>query len=99
MPIIPTSFDNIKVGYISETEGYVKYVSLASANSCENLFLILSLFLLMGMGMFQYLNIDQVNALTPKSLLDLILAMRQIKMRLSRLKFFGGRGVGARQIQ
>ena len=33
MPIIPTSFNNIKVGYISQTEGYIKNVSLTDANT------------------------------------------------------------------
>ena len=33
MPISQTSFDNIKVGYISETDGYVKDVSIADANA------------------------------------------------------------------
>ena len=28
MPITPTSFDNIKVGYISETDGYIQNVSI-----------------------------------------------------------------------
>ena len=27
MPITQTSFDNIKVGYISETDGYIQNVS------------------------------------------------------------------------
>ena len=33
MPISPTSFDNITVGYITETEGYIHDVSLADANT------------------------------------------------------------------
>ena len=37
MPITPTSFDNIKVGYISETDGYVQNVSIADANSYAEL--------------------------------------------------------------
>ena len=37
MPISPTSFDNIKVGYISETDGYVKGVSIADANAYAEL--------------------------------------------------------------
>ena len=33
MPISPTSFNNITVGYITETEGYIHDVSLADANT------------------------------------------------------------------
>ena len=37
MPITQASFDNIKVGYISETDGYVQNVSIADANTYEEL--------------------------------------------------------------
>ena len=37
MPITQASFDNIKVGYISETDGYVKGVSIADANAYAEL--------------------------------------------------------------
>ena len=37
MPIVPPSLDIIKVGYISETEGYIKDVSIADANAYEKL--------------------------------------------------------------
>ena len=37
MPISQTSFNNIKVGYISETDGYVQNVSLADANAYAKL--------------------------------------------------------------
>ena len=37
MPISQTSFDNITVGYISETDGYVQNVSLADANAYATL--------------------------------------------------------------
>ena len=33
MPITPTSFNNIKLGYISQTDGYVKNLSIADANT------------------------------------------------------------------
>ena len=33
MPVTQTSFDNIKVGYISETDGYVKNISISDANA------------------------------------------------------------------
>ena len=37
MPIVPTSPDNIKVSYISQTKGVVNDVSIASANEYERL--------------------------------------------------------------
>ena len=37
MPVTPTSFSNIKVGYISETDGYVQNVSITDANSYAEL--------------------------------------------------------------
>ena len=37
MPITQTSFDNIKVGYISETDGYIQNVSIADANTYAEL--------------------------------------------------------------
>ena len=37
MPVTQTSFDNIKVGYISETDGYVQNISIADANAYAEL--------------------------------------------------------------
>ena len=37
MPISQTSFDNIKVGYISETDGYIQNVSVSDANAYAEL--------------------------------------------------------------
>ena len=37
MPVTQASFDNIKVGYISETDGYIKNVSIADANTYADL--------------------------------------------------------------
>ena len=37
MSIAPISNENIKVGYISEDDGYVKGVSIAQANAYETL--------------------------------------------------------------
>ena len=37
MPVTQASFDNIKVGYISETDGYIKNVSIADANTYAEL--------------------------------------------------------------
>ena len=37
MPIAQASFDNIKVGYISETDGYIQGVSLADAREYARL--------------------------------------------------------------
>ena len=37
MPITPKSFDNIKLGYISETDGYIQNVSIADAKDYAEL--------------------------------------------------------------
>ena len=66
MPIVPTSFDVIKVGYISETEGYVKHVSLADANAYELINPGTQFIFINGDGNVEYLDIAGVNALTPK---------------------------------
>ena len=96
MPIVPTSFDIIKVGYISETEGYVKHVSLADANAYELINPGTQFIFINGDGNVEYLDIAGVNALTPKRLL------RSDACDVSDkpcgppvLKFFGGGGIGA----
>ena len=96
MPIIPTSFNNIKVGYVSQTEGYIKNVSLTDANTYAQSFPDTQFIFIDGDGNVQYLNIDQVNALTPKSLLRSDPCdTSDKKCGPPKLKFFGGRGVGA----
>ena len=69
MPISPTSFDNIKVGYISETDGYVKGVSIADANSYAELNPETEFIFIDGDEKIRFLTLNEVNALTPKNLL------------------------------
>ena len=96
MPITPTSFDNIKVGYISETDGYVQNVSIADANSYAELNPETEFIFIDGDEKVRFLTINEVNALTPKNLLrsDPCLTGDQ-PCGPPKLKFFGGGGVGA----
>ena len=96
MPITPTSFDNIKVGYISETDGYVQNVSIADANSYAELNPETEFIFIDGDEKVRFLTINEVNALTPKNLLrsDPCLTGDQ-PWGPPKLKFFGGGGVGA----
>ena len=68
MPIVPTSLTNIKVGYIDETDGYVKDVSISAANEYEKLFPGTAFIFVDGDGKIKYLSIDEVNNLTPDDL-------------------------------
>ena len=96
MPITSTSFDNIKVGYISETDGYVQNVSIADANSYAELNPETEFIFIDGDEKVRFLTINEVNALTPKNLLrsDPCLTGDQ-PCGPPKLKFFGGGGVGA----
>ena len=96
MPISQTSFDNIKVGYISETDGYVKDVSIADANTYAELNPDTEFIFIDGDEKIRFLTISEVNALTPKNLLrsDPCLTGDQ-PCGPPKLKFFGGGGVGA----
>ena len=69
MSIAPISNENIKVGYISEDDGYVKGRSVAQANAYEALNPGTTYIFLNGDNKVKYLTIDQVNALTSKDLL------------------------------
>ena len=96
MPVTQTSFDNIKVGYISETDGYVQNVSIADANTYAELNPETEFIFIDGDEKVRFLTISEVNALTPKNLLrsDPCLTGDQ-PCGPPALKFFGGRGVGA----
>ena len=96
MPITPTSFDNIKVGYISETDGYIQNVSIADANSYAQLNPETEYIFIDCDEKVRFLTINEVNALTPKNLLrsDPCLTGDQ-PCGPPKLKFFGGGGVGA----
>ena len=96
MPITQASFDNIKVGYISETDGYVQNVSIADANTYAELNPETEFIFIDGDEKVRFLTINEVNALTPKNLLrsDPCLTGDQ-PCGPPKLKFFGGGGVGA----
>ena len=96
MPITPTSFDNIKVGYISETDGYIQNVSIADANAYAELNPETEFIFIDGDEKVKFLTINEVNALTPRNLLrsDPCLTGDQ-PCGPPKLKFFGGGGVGA----
>jgi len=96
MPISQTSFDNIKVGYISETEGYIRDISIADANAYADLNPETEFIFIDGDEKVRFLTISEVNALTPKNLLrsDPCLTGDQ-PCGPPQLKFFGGGGVGA----
>ena len=96
MPVTQTSFDNIKVGYISETDGYIQNVSIADANAYAELNPETEFIFIDGDEKVRFLTISEVNALTPKNLLrsDPCLTGDQ-PCGPPTLKFFGGRGVGA----
>jgi len=96
MPITPTSFDNIKVGYISETDGYIQNLSISDANVYAESNPNTEFIFIDGDDKVRYLTIDEVNALTPKNLLrsDPCITGDQPCGPPS-LKFFGGGGVGA----
>ena len=96
MPVTQTSFDNIKVGYISETAGYVKGVSLADANEYAKLNPDTEFIFIDGDEKIRFLTINEVNGLTPKNLLrsDPCLTGDQ-PCGPPKLKFFGGGVIGA----
>ena len=96
MPITPTSFNNIKVGYISETDGYIQNVSISDANVYAESNPDTEFIFIDGDEKVRFLTISEVNALTPKNLLrsDPCLTGDQ-PCGPPKLKFFGGGGVGA----
>ena len=96
MPVTQTSFDNIKVGYISETDGYVQNVSISDANTYAELNPDTEFIFIDGDEKVRFLTISEVNALTPKNLRrsDPCLTGDQ-PCGPPKLKFFGGGGVGA----
>ncbi len=96
MPITQASFDNIKVGYISETDGYVKNISISDANTYAELNPDTEFIFIDGDEKVRFLTISEVNALTPKNLLrsDPCVTGDQ-PCGPPKLKFFGGGGVGA----
>ena len=96
MTLEPISNTNIMVGYISETEGYVRGLLVPEANEYEKnnpntIFIFID-----GDDRVKYLNIDEVNSLRNSDLLrkDPCLTGPQ-PCGPPKLKFFGGGGIGA----
>mgnify|MGYP001327601096 FL=1 len=96
MPIVPTSPDNIKVSYISQTKGVVNDVSIAAANEYERLNPGTLFVFVNGDAKVKYLDIDGVNKLTTKDLgrTDPCQVGPQ-PCGPPTLHFFGGGGIGA----
>ena len=96
MPIVPTSPDNIKVSYISQTKGVVRDVSIAAANEYERLNPGTLFVFVDGDAKVKYLDIDGVNKLTTKDLgrTDPCQVGPQ-PCGPPTLHFFGGGGIGA----
>ena len=96
MAIQPISNTNIMVGYISETEGYVRGLLVPEANEYEKnnpdtVFIFIN-----GDKKVEYLTINQVNALTNNDLIrkDPCLTGPQ-PCGPPTLEFYGGGGIGA----
>ena len=96
MAIAPISNTNIMVGYISETEGYVRGLLVPEANEYEKnnpdtVFIFIN-----GDKRVEYLTIDEVKALTNNDLIrkDPCLTGPQ-PCGPPTLEFYGGGGIGA----
>jgi hypothetical protein len=97
MPIVPISRANITVSYINPVSGLVTDVSIEDANAYalrnpNTIFIFVD-----GDGDIQYLNIDQVNALTPNDLLRIgVCDTQDKKCGPPRINIYGGGGIGAK---
>ena len=96
MTLEPLSLDLIKVGYISQTEGYIEGLSIAEANDHEKNNPQTTYIFINGDKKVTYLTIDDVNALTTNDLLrsDPCPTGPQ-PCGPPKLEFFGGGGIGA----
>ena len=97
MPIQPPSRDNIKVGYISQFDGYVQGLTIEEANNYEKMSPGTTFVFVNGDNEVKYLSITDVNALTTNDL------KRKDPCDVSpkpcgapTLNFFGGGGIGAK---
>ena len=68
MPIQPPSRDNIKVGYISQFDGYVQGLTIEEANNYEKMSPGTTFVFVNGDNEVKYLSITDVNALTTNDL-------------------------------
>ena len=94
----PPTKDDIKVGYIDPSLGYISKVSIDDANYYASnnpgtIFIFVN-----GNNVIKYLNINEVNKLTPNDLIstDECNGINQKKeCGLPTIQFFGGNGIGA----
>ena len=64
MPIQPLSRDNIKVGYISQFEGYVSGLTIEEANNYEKMSPETTFVFINGDNEVEYLSIDDAVSYT-----------------------------------
>ena len=96
MLISPISPDLIKVGYISQTDGYISGLSVSDANTYERLNPGTVYIFVDGDANIRYLTIDEVNQLTTADLLRSdVCDTGPRPCGPPRIKFTGGEGVGA----
>lgn len=96
MSVSTASIDNVKVGYISQTEGYIQGLTISQANAHEALNPGTIYIFVDGDGKVRYLTIDGVNKLTVNDLLrtdPCSTAPRPCGPPI--INFFGGGGIGA----
>lgn len=97
MPIVPISKTNLTVSYVNPVSGLVSDVSIEDANAYASrnpntIFIFVD-----GDGDIRYLNIDQVNALTPNDLLRIgVCDTKDKKCGPPRINIYGGGGIGAK---
>jgi hypothetical protein len=92
-----TTVEDIRVGYISPSDGYITGITVAQANTYEKLNPG-TIFILEVGEEVRYLTIDQVNALVPKDLLRTNACdglQLEADCQPTEVFFFGGNGVGA----
>tara|TARA_R100000353_G_scaffold130598_1_gene92699 strand:- start:1367 stop:2575 length:1209 start_codon:yes stop_codon:yes gene_type:complete len=96
MTLSPISNSNIRVGYISETEGYVKNLSVPDANFIEEKFPNTTFIFIDGDKKIKYLNIDEVNNLTGDDLTRKDPCnIAPVPCGPPDIVFYGGNGIGA----
>jgi hypothetical protein len=93
------STDDIKVGYIDPTLGYVSGVTICEANNYAKDNPGTTFIYVNGNNNIQYLNINEVNNLTPDTLVSTADTCGGIQNYVPcgtpKIQFFGGGGIGA----
>ena len=96
MPFIAASRDRVRVGYISEFDGYISGLSIDDANNYEKLSPGTIFIFVNGDNEVKYLNIDEVNALSSRDLRRTKPCnVGPLPCGPPSINFFGGRGIGA----